>query len=455
MNYIKQINGFQKWILVHPGVSSSARLLWLTLLHYNNVAGWKKEFNLSMNALLLSTGLCERTIRNARNELCSLGLLVYKKGRVGIAPTYQLIPAEEFDKSVNLAMDETTTDTVAVDKMLMANMATGKMHEGKTATKVTRTELVTSVNTNEEVPQVEVELEEIANNKDKIYIASEPVKTIDNDGKNTANIELEKAKFTVNDDEKMGNTKHIPATVPAILPAKVRVKSYETFVPILKLNETKLDISKESTKKGSEAILVEPQKNTFENVEEDMSQSISKSKSKSISKSTSKSVPKSASKSSTDDEDEPFVPPTLEMVQAYCKEKGYHINPEAFMAYYDAVGWSVGKKTMKSWKRAAAYWERNEKKLKAEAKERREAYRSQGYGSRSQRDGSRTTGYANGNGNRDGSTNYSGTGESTTYSRIGCARRFYYHVAGVGLTTVTREPAPRHTFTYHRAGGDD
>ena len=51
-----------------------------------------------MNALLLSTGLCERTIRNARNELCSLGLLIYKKGRVGIAPTYQLIPVEEFDK---------------------------------------------------------------------------------------------------------------------------------------------------------------------------------------------------------------------------------------------------------------------------------------------------------------------------------------------------------------------
>ena len=394
MNYIKQINGFQKWILVHPGVSSSARFLWLTLLHYNNVAGWKKEFNLSMNALLLSTGLCERTIRNARNELCSLGLLIYKKGRVGIAPIYQLIPVEEFDKPDDLPIDETTTDEVT----------TGQMKEGKTATDVTITEPVTSVGDNEEVP--------------------------------------------------------------AILPAKVRVKSYETFVPILKLNETKRNISKESTKKGSEAILEQPKENTLKNAEEDMSQPISKSESKSTSKSalnsttksvldsTVKSGLKSASKSNIDDEEAPFVPPTLEMVQAYCEEEGYHIDPGAFMAYYDAVGWSVGKKTMKSWKRAAAYWERNEKKWKAEAKERRDVYRSQGYGSRSQRDGSRTTGYANGNGNRDGSTNYSGTGESKTYSRTGCARRFYYHVAGVGLTTVTRKPAPRHTFTYHRAGGD-
>ena len=78
---------------------------------------------------------------------------------------------------------------------------------------------------------------------------------------------IESAKFTGNDDVKIGNTKDIPAKVPAILPAKVRVKSYETFAPILKLNETKLNISKESTKKGSEAILEQPQ-NKLKNAEE-------------------------------------------------------------------------------------------------------------------------------------------------------------------------------------------
>ena len=82
---------------------------------------------------------------------------------------------------------------------------------------------------------------------------------------------IESAKFTGNDDVKIGNTKDVPAIlpakVPAILPAKVRVKSYETFAPILKLNETKLNISKESTKKGSEAILEQPQ-NKLRNAEE-------------------------------------------------------------------------------------------------------------------------------------------------------------------------------------------
>ena len=59
---------------------------------------------------------------------------------------------------------------------------------------------------------------------------------------------------------------------------------------------------------------------------------------------TSKETYKSTAKSNKADEEEPFVPPTLEMVQAYCREKGYHIDPEAFMAYYDAVGWSVARR---------------------------------------------------------------------------------------------------------------
>ena len=93
---------------------------------------------------------------------------------------------------------------------------------------------------------------------------------------------------------------------------------------ILKLNETRLNISKESTKKGSEAILVEPQENTFENAEEDVSNVTLQSKSVSMielqssatitSKETSKSTAKSTAKSNKADEEEPFVPPTLEMV---------------------------------------------------------------------------------------------------------------------------------------------
>lgn len=52
--------------------------------------------------------------------------------------------------------------------------------------------------------------------------------------------------------------------------------------------------------------------------------------------------------------------PTLAEVRAYIAEKGYHVDAEAFMAYYDSVGWLVGNKPMKSWRSALTTWERRD-----------------------------------------------------------------------------------------------
>ena len=54
-----------------------------------------------------------------------------------------------------------------------------------------------------------------------------------------------------------------------------------------------------------------------------------------------------------------FVPPTLEEVEAYVAEKGYHFSPAAFIAHYESNGWMVGRNRMKSWKSACATWEHN------------------------------------------------------------------------------------------------
>lgn len=56
-----------------------------------------------------------------------------------------------------------------------------------------------------------------------------------------------------------------------------------------------------------------------------------------------------------------FVPPTVEQVSAYCREKGYHIDPEQFVAFYESKGWVVGKSPMKSWKSAVLTWEKRDK----------------------------------------------------------------------------------------------
>lgn len=53
-----------------------------------------------------------------------------------------------------------------------------------------------------------------------------------------------------------------------------------------------------------------------------------------------------------------FVPPTLDEVKAYIKEKGYTFDAEGFLAFYEANGWVQGssKKPIKSWKACCVTW---------------------------------------------------------------------------------------------------
>lgn len=56
-----------------------------------------------------------------------------------------------------------------------------------------------------------------------------------------------------------------------------------------------------------------------------------------------------------------FTPPTVEQVAEYCQGKGYHIDPEAFVAFYASKGWMVGKSPMKDWKSAVVTWTKSER----------------------------------------------------------------------------------------------
>ena len=52
-----------------------------------------------------------------------------------------------------------------------------------------------------------------------------------------------------------------------------------------------------------------------------------------------------------------FVPPTVEEVAAYCRERQNGIDPEAFVDFYMGKGWLVGKSPMKDWRAAVRTWE--------------------------------------------------------------------------------------------------
>lgn len=56
-----------------------------------------------------------------------------------------------------------------------------------------------------------------------------------------------------------------------------------------------------------------------------------------------------------------FKPPTVDDVREYVTERGYAINPEAFVDYYTANGWKIGKSSMKDWKAAVRTWNRKDK----------------------------------------------------------------------------------------------
>lgn len=58
---------------------------------------------------------------------------------------------------------------------------------------------------------------------------------------------------------------------------------------------------------------------------------------------------------------EKFSPPTSEQVADYVREKGYHIDPESFVAFYTSKGWKVGNTPMKDWKAAVVTWEKKYK----------------------------------------------------------------------------------------------
>ena len=55
-----------------------------------------------------------------------------------------------------------------------------------------------------------------------------------------------------------------------------------------------------------------------------------------------------------------FAPPSLEEVKEYCRESGYNIDAERFVAFYESKGWMVGKNKMKDWKAAVRGWKKRD-----------------------------------------------------------------------------------------------
>jgi DNA-binding Lrp family transcriptional regulator len=67
----------------------------------------------------------------------------------------------------------------------------------------------------------------------------------------------------------------------------------------------------------------------------------------------------------TDNDNKERIPPTLEQVQDYCRERGNDVDAQRFIDFYESKGWMVGKNKMKDWKACVRTWERGSKKAES------------------------------------------------------------------------------------------
>lgn len=58
-----------------------------------------------------------------------------------------------------------------------------------------------------------------------------------------------------------------------------------------------------------------------------------------------------------------FTPPTADEVRAYAKEKGFSIDAERFVNFYESKGWKVGSSPMKDWRASVRNWASRERDI--------------------------------------------------------------------------------------------
>lgn len=55
-----------------------------------------------------------------------------------------------------------------------------------------------------------------------------------------------------------------------------------------------------------------------------------------------------------------FTHPTVDEVAAYCRDRQNNVDPQTFVDFYEAKGWTIGKSKMKDWKAAVRTWEKRD-----------------------------------------------------------------------------------------------
>lgn len=102
MNYIAEINGFERWLETHP-LPTLAQLLWYKLLYWSSRSGWPEWTQVDNRRLMVSLQIArEASLTESRDRLVNAGLIEYQKGKKGSPSRYRIISIYATECAYNL-----------------------------------------------------------------------------------------------------------------------------------------------------------------------------------------------------------------------------------------------------------------------------------------------------------------------------------------------------------------
>ncbi|WKY45632.1 conserved phage C-terminal domain-containing protein [Eubacteriaceae bacterium ES2] len=115
MNYILEINAFERWLETNH-LSATSQLLWYKLVALCNRCGWAEWIGVDNQRLMfLIQCKSEKTFIRARDSLINNGLFEYRRGKKWHPGRYKMISMEKFNtvkNTVNSTVNSTVNPTV-------------------------------------------------------------------------------------------------------------------------------------------------------------------------------------------------------------------------------------------------------------------------------------------------------------------------------------------------------
>ncbi|MDR4197928.1 DnaD domain protein [Bacillus altitudinis] len=165
MNYLKEINGFMRWLETSP-LKPTTQAMWLQLMDINNGCSWREWFTVSNTTLVARLNVSEKTVLEHRKILVEAGRIEYipqgkKAGR------YRIISLENAASPVPEKPKEEKT-TRQEDEQPMNPFVFFESHFGGTLSPINAQKIGQFIDDHGEEKVIEVMKEAVEKNKKSI-----------------------------------------------------------------------------------------------------------------------------------------------------------------------------------------------------------------------------------------------------------------------------------------------